>query len=69
VSIKLNRIEENIVLLIHDDGIGISSDKINSFKFLGIFGMFERVKQSGGKMEMTSPDKGGVLIRVSIPME
>jgi signal transduction histidine kinase len=69
VKIKLCKIKKDIVLIIQDDGIGISPDKIRSSKSLGLLGMFERVKQSGGHMEITTPYKGGTKLRIYIPIK
>jgi len=68
VHIKLCKIEKNIVLLIKDDGIGISPEKIVSPKSIGLIGMSERVKQIGGQMEITTPLIGGTNIVVYIPV-
>lgn len=67
VQIKLSEIDNNIVLYIQDEGIGIPPDKIKSAKSLGLIGMFERVRQSGGHLEITSMVKGGTNIIVYIP--
>jgi signal transduction histidine kinase len=69
VQIKLQKIKKDIVLIIQDDGIGISPDKIRSSKSLGLLGMSERVNQSGGHMEIKAPDKGGTKVRVYIPIK
>ncbi|MCU0474034.1 MAG: PAS domain S-box protein [Bacteroidales bacterium] len=69
VQIKLRKIKKDIVLLIQDDGIGISPDKIRSSKSLGFLGMSERVNQSGGHMEIKAPDKGGTKVSVYIPIK
>ena len=68
VQIKLRKIKKDIVLLIRDDGIGVSPDVIRSSKSLGLLGMFERVNQCGGHMEITTPIKGGTRIRIYIPI-
>jgi len=68
VMVNFSVIEKNLVLLIQDDGIGISQEKVNSLKSFGICGMIERVKQSGGFMEITSFDTGGTLVSVHIPL-
>jgi PAS domain S-box-containing protein len=69
VQIKLQKIKKDIVLIIQDDGIGISPDKIRSSNSLGLLGMSERVNQSGGHMEILTPAKGGTKVRVYIPMK
>ncbi|TAL80639.1 MAG: PAS domain-containing sensor histidine kinase, partial [Bacteroidetes bacterium] len=66
VLVKLCKIKKDIVLLIQDDGIGIPADKIRSSKSLGLLGMFERVKQYNGYMEITTPAKRGTSVRISI---
>jgi signal transduction histidine kinase len=69
VQIKLQKIKKDIVLIIQDDGIGISHDKIRSSNSLGLLGMSERVNQSGGHIEILAPAKGGTKVRVYIPMK
>ena len=69
VKVKLCKIKKDIVLLIQDNGIGISPDKIRSSKSLGLMGMSERVKYLGGHMEITAPDKGGAIIKIYIPIK
>jgi PAS domain S-box-containing protein len=69
VQVKLCRIENNLVLLIRDDGIGISRDKIYSLKSIGIIGMLERIRYSGGLLDITTPEEGGTQIRVNVPFE
>ncbi len=68
VQVSLHKINDTLVLTIHDDGIGISQDKVNSYKSLGLLGMSERVKQYDGNLEILSPDKNGTIIRASIPI-
>jgi signal transduction histidine kinase len=69
VRVILRKTKNDIVMLIKDDGIGISPDKVRSSKSLGFLGMFERVKQSAGKMEIKTPSKGGTSIRIIIPIK
>lgn len=68
VSIKFNENNKGITLLIQDDGIGIPKEKIKSFKSFGIMGMFERIKQLGGQMEITSQDGVGTNVSIYIPL-
>jgi len=68
VRIALHETDQHIVLEILDDGIGISEEKIKSNKSLGIIGMQERIKQSGGQMEIAPGKAHGTLIRVQVPV-
>ena len=69
VNVKLYKIKKDIVLLIQDNGIGISPDKISSSKSLGLMGMSERVKYLDGHMEITSPGKVGTIVKIYIPIK
>ena len=69
VHVKLCKIKKDIVLLIKDDGIGISADKIKSPKSLGLMGMSERVRQSGGHLGITSPGNVGTIVKIYIPIK
>jgi signal transduction histidine kinase len=69
VTVKLSSSFNKIILLIHDDGIGIPDDKIKSSNSLGLLGMFERIKYAGGQMNISNPATGGTMILVEIPLE
>src|SRR5450759_2593973 len=69
VKVKLCKIKKDILLLIQDNGIGISPDKISSSKSLGLMGMSERVKYLDGHMEITSPGKVGTIVKIYIPIK
>jgi len=68
-TVKLSSSLRKIILLIHDDGIGIPDDKIKSSNSLGLLGMFERIKYAGGQMNISNPATGGTRILVEIPLE
>lgn len=54
-----------LVLSVEDDGIGLPTD----FRFgFGFLGMSERVRKSGGHMEIGKGTCGGTLIRAFIPL-
>jgi PAS domain S-box-containing protein len=66
VMLKLNK--NHLVLVVKDNGKGISAEQITSPLSLGILGIRERVRFWGGKSLFTgSPDKG-TTVRVSIPL-
>ncbi|MDP4276431.1 MAG: ATP-binding protein, partial [Bacteroidota bacterium] len=66
VSVKLISFPD-IVLTICDDGIGITSEKIESGKSFGILGMHQRINQCGGIIEISGTPGKGTKIQVSIP--
>ncbi len=68
VKVNLLRKKNDIVLKVQDDGKGISADKLNSNKSLGLMGMHERVKQAQGTMEISAAAKGGTIIKIRIPI-
>jgi two-component system, NarL family, sensor histidine kinase UhpB len=68
VTIKLKEIKKCISFTVKDDGIGISPRKIKSSGSLGLRGMYERVKQSGGTIRISSPGNSGTKIQVYIPI-
>jgi signal transduction histidine kinase len=69
VLVILRKTNNDIIMSIQDDGIGISPDKVRSSKSLGFLGMFERVKQSAGNMEIKTPSEGGTSVRIRIPIK
>ena len=74
--IRLRRDVEGLVLEIEDNGGGISSDVLKRVMSggggvgVGIAGMWERVEQLGGRLEITSSDQGtpGTVVRVRLPL-
>ena len=55
------------MLLIKDDGVGISDDNLKSNKTLGIIGMKERVAILDGFFELQTELGKGTKIKVEIP--
>jgi len=58
----------NLILLVHDDGRGISEDEIAQKKSFGITGMKERVELLGGKFNIHGIQGKGTLLSVEIPL-
>jgi signal transduction histidine kinase len=61
-----------VVLIIHDDGVGMDPkptvSSLLSGNHLGIVGMQERARLVGGSLDVTAPDDGGLTIEVVIPV-
>jgi signal transduction histidine kinase len=67
VIIKLHHAQKGTTLAIQDDGIGITKEKIESAKSLGLIGMRERVSQFGGKIDISSKEGHGAKLTIFIP--
>jgi PAS domain S-box-containing protein len=67
VSSSMGIIEENIILVIEDDGIGFDTGSLQNKKSFGILGMKERVHSLAGKFELVSSHRKGSKIIVSLP--
>ncbi len=67
VSIGLNQTKKGMTLAIRDNGIGIAIEKIESTKSLGLIGMRERVRQFGGKIDISSKEGHGTKLTISVP--
>jgi signal transduction histidine kinase len=67
VSSSISIIEQDIILVIEDNGVGFDTGSVQNKKSFGILGMKERVLALAGKFELiTSPGKGS-KITVSLP--
>ena len=68
VEISLSRQNGCILLEIHDDGRGVTKEKISSSTSLGLLGMRERAYAFGGDVKIESDDGEGTTVRVQIPL-
>uniref|UniRef100_A0A832DKE3 histidine kinase n=1 Tax=Ignavibacterium album TaxID=591197 RepID=A0A832DKE3_9BACT len=69
VLVSITKDEEKFMMIVKDNGVGFSSDKISSTKGLGVMGMKERVKSVGGVMEISSILNYGTEIKIFIPLK
>lgn len=69
VFVSVRKDEEKFMMIVKDNGVGFSSDKISSTKGLGLMGMKERVKSVGGVMEINSILNYGTEIKIFIPLK
>ncbi len=69
VSVSLEETDKELLMEISDDGIGITNDKINNNKTLGIFGMKERAMMLGGKLVAKGIQNKGTKIELALPFE
>jgi PAS domain S-box-containing protein len=67
VTVKLHKSDKGTSLTIRDNGIGISEEKIESHKSLGLISMRERAKQFNGKINISSKKGSGTKFTIYIP--
>lgn len=71
VSVLVERRNEQVVVVVEDDGIGFDSNlpgKWESEPHLGLLGMRERAELLGGKLTVESTPQAGTSIFVQIPI-
>jgi len=70
VSISLCEEDENILLVVEDDGIGFcESDLSNSLGSLGLLGMKERAQFCGGNVQISSSPGNGTTVTIRVPVD
>jgi signal transduction histidine kinase len=70
VSVSLCQEDENILLIVQDDGVGFcESDLSNSLGSLGLLGMKERAQFWGGDVQISSSPGNGTTVTVRVPVD
>ena len=70
VCITLSQEEENILLVVSDDGIGFRESGLpNAFGSLGLLGMKERAQFCGGDVQISSSIGHGTIVTVRVPVD
>jgi signal transduction histidine kinase len=69
VNLKIKVEEGNLLLEIHDNGIGISEEETVSSKSLGLIGLRERVDLLNGKFRIMGHKNRGTYISVQTPID
>ncbi len=70
VHVSLCQEDENILLVVQDDGIGFcESDLSNSLGSLGLLGMKERAQFCGGEVQISSSPGNGTTVTVRVPVD
>jgi PAS domain S-box-containing protein len=67
VDVRMARADGDLTLEVHDNGKGITGDKLSSRESLGILGMRERAMLLGGELTISGPPGNGTTVRVRIP--
>lgn len=66
-SVTVAEIAHNVILTVHDDGIGITEEQLRHPKSLGLIGMRERALAFGGSMQISGSPEKGTTVRVILP--
>jgi PAS domain S-box-containing protein len=70
VCIALTQEDENILLVVEDDGIGFCKSGLsNSLGSLGLLGMKERAQFCGGDVQIFSSPGNGTKVTVRVPVD
>ncbi|EQA37206.1 GHKL domain protein [Leptospira inadai serovar Lyme str. 10] len=67
VDVSLSQNASNLRLSVHDNGVGIPTDKISNSKSLGLIGMRERATVLGGELTIENNNSKGTTVTVRIP--
>ncbi len=68
VTVRLDRTGDSLRLTVTDDGRGIRPVEADGDGSLGLIGMRERADALGGRFTVTPAERGGTMVRVTIPM-
>jgi signal transduction histidine kinase/CHASE3 domain sensor protein len=68
VTASLDKVGNNLILKISDDGIGFNVSNIGKKRTLGLLGMKERTALMGGQYEIVSEEGSGTSVKVSVPI-
>jgi signal transduction histidine kinase len=70
VRIALTQEEEDILLVVEDDGIGFCESSLsNSLGSLGLLGMKERAQFCGGDVHISSSPGNGAKVTIRVPVD
>ena len=67
VTIDLKMQDNQLVMNIADDGIGIPEAQQHNLNSLGIVGMQERLRPWNGQVTVTNRHQGGTLVNARLP--
>ena len=67
VKVSLSKEDENLRLIVVDDGVGFASDSVDTQLHLGITLMQERVELAGGILTVQSTPGEGTLVVARLP--
>lgn len=69
ITVSLYDEDNKLILLIHDNGVGINMERLHHSNSLGMVGMRERAHMFGGQIYFKNAEDGGTIVRVEIPLK
>lgn len=69
VDIAIEKKNENLLLSVEDNGVGITQDQINAKSSFGIIGIRERARFLGGEVFIEGKKKEGTTVTLHIPIQ
>ncbi len=68
MQVRLRMDDTSLELCVHDDGIGISDDRVSHSRSFGLIGMRERALFCGGELHIFKNHDKGTTVKVTIPL-
>ncbi len=68
VKVALRKHEGRLLMLVKDDGKGITREQVNDPRSLGIIGMRERAGSLGGRVYLEPGSDGGTEVTLTLPL-
>lgn len=68
VEVSLHKVDSQLVLMVKDNGVGISNEIKMNTRSLGLISMQERASAFGGKIQIKAADGGGAQIILIMPV-
>jgi signal transduction histidine kinase len=69
VKVRLMEKGKRLNLIIKDDGLGVTEEKLRNHESFGLIGMRERALYLGGKLSIKGAPGKGTTVKVTIPLQ
>lgn len=68
IQVLIKQLDNNLLLAIQDNGVGISCEKLTESTSLGLLGMRERAASLGGQVSIAGSPGKGTTVTVRVPL-